>query len=124
MNYWLENRKHRTSCAYEWDFETESLGDTIGEKREALFVKCYNIYNKFGCTELRMNPWIAEIFDCGCMSFYPERDDYPHGKDGPRLLRFTQMNMWVYKYMQSNLIQFKSAMGHWVSLKIKGFDQA
>lgn len=121
QSYWMfKNAIKNGWQGDEFDFLTEGLGDTINEKREALFVRMVALYKTLECEEVRMSQYAADMFGfIDCSNFYwPEREEYPRGKDGPRLLRFTCMNCYVCADCPKDIIMFKKGNGYWETLKL------
>lgn len=121
MNYWKFKRdiKNGKWVGDTWDFVTEAEGFTIGEKRESLFVRVLTLYKILNVTEVRISQDIGDIFFTDCSTFYwPEREEYPLGQDGPRTLRFTNMNMVICADCPRDIIMFRKGNGYWETLKI------
>jgi hypothetical protein len=121
MNYWMFKRDMKKGwwVGDTWDFATEGLIDTIGEKREALFVKILGVYKAFDVTEVRVSQEVADVFFIDASTYYwPERNEYPFGEDGPRTLRFTNMNMVVCADCPRDTILFRKRSGYWETVKI------
>jgi len=108
-NYWLHKSKAKHGDSmFVWDSQTEGLSDSWSEKREALFCKCVKISEFFGCSEVRVSQKVCDLFFSDISTYYwPEREEYPLDNDGPRRLRFTKLNMFVYPDCPKDIIMFK-----------------
>lgn len=113
-NYFVAKRRVREGFRT-WDWK-DSLGETIMEKRESLYLKIINMWDEVGGEEVRVGPIIGEIFDHTGTYSIDRTTNAP-----VRHFPTHRIKIMEHADMPSDLILMRDKTGLWHGFRIVNF---